>query len=72
MIAILLDQGLAPATAAILRDGRFDAVHVLEIGLHCAEDSDILAVARDQNRACVTLDHDFILTSLSPGRGALL
>jgi predicted nuclease of predicted toxin-antitoxin system len=45
---------------------------VLEIGLHCAEDSDILAVARDQNRACVTLDHDFILTSLSPGRGALL
>jgi len=59
MIALLLDQGLAPSAAAILRERGFDAVHVMEIGLDRAEDSDILAVARLQERACVTLDHDF-------------
>ena len=31
MIAILLDQGLAPRAAAILRDRSFDAIHVMEI-----------------------------------------
>ncbi|MCX6621396.1 MAG: DUF5615 family PIN-like protein [Acidobacteria bacterium] len=59
MIALLLDQGLAPGAAAILRERGFDAVHVMAIGLDRAEDSDILATARLQNRVCVTLDHDF-------------
>jgi predicted nuclease of predicted toxin-antitoxin system len=59
MIALLLDQGLAPGAAAILRTRGFDAVHVMEIGLDRAEDSEILAAARLQNRVCVTLDHDF-------------
>jgi predicted nuclease of predicted toxin-antitoxin system len=57
--AILLDQGLAPGTAALLRERGFDAVHVVEIGLDRAEDLDILAAAATQNRICVTLDHDF-------------
>ena len=33
MIAILLDQGLAPRAAAVLRDRRIDFVHASEIGL---------------------------------------
>jgi predicted nuclease of predicted toxin-antitoxin system len=59
MNALLLDQGLAPGAAAILRMRGVDAVHVMEIGLDRAEDSEILAAARLQNRVCVTLDHDF-------------
>jgi predicted nuclease of predicted toxin-antitoxin system len=57
--SILLDQGLAPGAAALLREGGFDAVHVMEIGLDQAEDLDKLAAAAAQNRICVTLDHDF-------------
>jgi predicted nuclease of predicted toxin-antitoxin system len=70
MIALLLDQGLAPGAAAILCGRGFDAVHVMEIGLDRAEDSDILATARLQNRVCVTLDHDFHahLAIVSEGR----
>jgi predicted nuclease of predicted toxin-antitoxin system len=56
---ILLDQGLAPHAAVILRGAGFDAVHVAEIGMDRAEDADILQVARDDSRICITLDHDF-------------
>jgi len=56
---ILLHQGLAPNAAAILREAGFDAVHVSEIGLERAEDSDILSIARQESRVCITLDHDF-------------
>lgn len=59
MKRILLDQGLAPHAAAILRGQGFDAVHVSEIGMDRAEDTDILELARRDSRACVTLDHDF-------------
>jgi predicted nuclease of predicted toxin-antitoxin system len=59
MIALLLDQGLAPGAAQILRERGFDAVHVIEIGLDRAEDSEILSATRLQNRVCVTLDRDF-------------
>jgi predicted nuclease of predicted toxin-antitoxin system len=69
MTAILLDQGLAPAAAAILRQRGYHAVHVLEIGLDRAEDSDILAAARNQNRVCVTLDHDFHTHLALAGQG---
>lgn len=48
MIALLLDQGLAPGTAEILRQRGVDAIHVMEIGLGRAEDSEILAAARLQ------------------------
>jgi predicted nuclease of predicted toxin-antitoxin system len=34
-------------------------VHVSEIGMARAEDSDILTVARNDERVCVTLDRDF-------------
>ena len=42
MIAILLDQGLAPRAAAILRERGFDVVHVMDIGM---AESDLDAAA---------------------------
>jgi predicted nuclease of predicted toxin-antitoxin system len=57
--SILLDQGLALRAAVILREHGFDAVHVSEIGMSSADDLLILERAREDQRACVTLDHDF-------------
>ena len=59
MRRILLDQGLAPRTAAILRQNGFDAVHISEIGMEQAEDIRIMEQARIDQKVCVTLDHDF-------------
>lgn len=59
MNRILLDQGLSPGTATLLRAEGWDAVHVTEVGLDQAEDSEILDFARQDGRTCVTLDHDF-------------
>ncbi len=59
MIRVLLDQGLAPGAAAILREqGRF-AVHVCEAGMEKADDPEIIEYARVNEMAWVTLDHDF-------------
>jgi len=44
---ILLDQGLAARTAAILRGYGFDSVHVSEIGMEQADDIRILHLARN-------------------------
>jgi predicted nuclease of predicted toxin-antitoxin system len=55
----VLDQGLAPNAAALLRLDGWDAVHVSEMGLSRAEDKDIINLAREEGRTCVTLDHDF-------------
>jgi predicted nuclease of predicted toxin-antitoxin system len=59
MMRALLDQGLAPRAAALLRAAGWDAIHVAEIGLQRADDVDILKVARQEDRVCITLDHDF-------------
>ena len=69
MKRILLDQGLAPHAAVILRGAGFDAVHVAEIGMDRAEDADILQVARDDSRICITLDHDFHAHLAATGHG---
>lgn len=61
MTRLLLDQGLAPLAAAILRQHGLDAVHVSELGMERAEDIQILEKARNDERVCVTLDHDFPL-----------
>jgi predicted nuclease of predicted toxin-antitoxin system len=65
---VLLDQGLAPQAASLLRAAGWDSVHVSEIGMEAADDSEILAVAREAGRICITLDHDFhahLATTLS-------
>jgi len=69
MIRLLLDQGLAPRAAEILRRHGLDAIHVSEIGLERAEDIHILEQARNDNRVCVTLDHDFHAHLAVSGQG---
>jgi predicted nuclease of predicted toxin-antitoxin system len=66
---LLLDQGLAPHAALILRQDGFDAEHVAEIGMDRAEHADILQFARDDFRICVTLDHDFHAHLAATGHG---
>ena len=56
---VLLDQGLAPRAAKLLRNEGWDAVHVMELGMDRAEDPEILEFARNSDRICITLDHDF-------------
>jgi predicted nuclease of predicted toxin-antitoxin system len=59
MKRVLLDQGLPPEAAALLRNEGWDAIHVREIGLASASDTEILGRARVERRVCVTLDRDF-------------
>ena len=59
MKSVLLDQGLAPRAALLLRSQGWHAVHVSEVGLERADDREILEFARPRGMTCVTLDHDF-------------
>jgi Domain of unknown function (DUF5615) len=53
--ALLVDEMFPAAAAVILRETYgHDAVHVTEVGLGAAEDSDVAALARAQGRAVVT------------------
>jgi predicted nuclease of predicted toxin-antitoxin system len=58
-VSFLLDQGIARDAARILRSAGVTCEHVGEIGFSRAEDSEILALARKQGAAVVTLDSDF-------------
>jgi predicted nuclease of predicted toxin-antitoxin system len=55
----LLDEGLSPRTAQMLREDSWDCIHVAEAGLDGASDLEIMRFARESSRVCVTLDHDF-------------
>ena len=59
MKSVLLDQGLPPGAAELLRKRGWDAVHVREIAMSDATDLEILAKAAADDRICVTLDKDF-------------
>ena len=59
MKRIVLDQGLPSTAAAILREDGWDAVHVREIEMHAAADSEILGFAVRESRVVITLDRDF-------------
>lgn len=51
----LIDEMFPPAVAEVLRDDHgHDAVHVTEVGLRAAEDPEVAAAARTQDRALVT------------------
>ncbi len=56
---LLLDQGLPRSAAELLRQAGVDAIHVGEIGMAAAKDSEILEHAKNEGRAVVTLDADF-------------
>ena len=59
MIRVLLDQGLAPGAAELLRTKGWFAIHVFEAGMERADDLAIIEHARVNEMVCVTLDHDF-------------
>ena len=59
MKRLLLDQGLPRSAARLLTQAGWDVVHVSEVGMSRAADSDVLARARAEARICVTLDADF-------------
>lgn len=56
---LLLDQGLPRDAADILRDSGIPCIHVAEIGMSSAEDTEILELARHKCSTVVTLDADF-------------
>ena len=59
MIGFLLDQGLPPLAAALLRKRGVQSTHVRELEMHDAEDAQILAFAAASSWIVVTLDRDF-------------
>ena len=59
MTRLLLDQGLPRSAARLLSAAGWDVAHVGDIGLSREKDLRILDHAREQGRACVTLDADF-------------
>lgn len=59
MKRVLLDQGLAPAAAEMLRQEEWEAVHVSGAGLAESDDLGILEYAKEHEPVCVTLHQDF-------------
>lgn len=56
---LLLDQGLPLSAATLLRNEGRNTIHVAEIGLSAAEDTDIIQRAREEERVLIKLDADF-------------
>jgi predicted nuclease of predicted toxin-antitoxin system len=56
---LILDQGVPRDAAGFLREGGYDCIHVGEIGMWAAADSEILAWAAGREAIIVTLDADF-------------
>jgi predicted nuclease of predicted toxin-antitoxin system len=71
---LLLDQGLPFTSASILREEGWDVVHVRELGMNEAADSEILAYGADESRVIITLDRDFpqILALTAAGRPSIV
>ena len=59
MIRLLLDQGIPRSTTALLNAAGWDAVHVGDVNLSRAADTEILEFAGAEKRTIVTLDADF-------------
>ena len=60
MTRLLIDENMSPQLAASLRGAGHDAVHVNEVGLHGAPDSEIMLTAAQLGRTVVTHDQDFV------------
>jgi predicted nuclease of predicted toxin-antitoxin system len=58
-MALLLDQGLPPLAADLLRQRGIDATHVREHGMSAASDPVILEFAERLGAVVVTYDGDF-------------
>jgi predicted nuclease of predicted toxin-antitoxin system len=58
-VKLLLDANLSPHIARLMSEAGHDAIHVADIGLLTALDSEILQSADDQDRVLLTADTDF-------------
>jgi len=58
-VNLLVDANLSPAVAAELRDAGHDAVHVIDVGLATALDTEIVDYADANDLVIVTVDADF-------------
>jgi len=58
-VKFLLDQDVYASTARFLSGMGNDVVLVAKLGLSRADDSDLLRIAREQERVFVTRDRDF-------------
>ncbi|MEX5632966.1 DUF5615 family PIN-like protein [Parafrankia sp. FMc2] len=55
----LLDNNLSHTLAAGLREAGHDVLHVRDVALGAADDSTVLAFARDERRVLISADTDF-------------
>ena len=58
-LRLLIDAALSPRLAELLRAEGIDTVHVRELGMARALDSEILRLAADEKRVLVSRDADF-------------
>ncbi len=71
----LLDNNLAAALAALLREAGHDTDHVRDHGMQAATDEEVLAWARQERRTLISADTDFgtlLARTGSPGPSIVL
>ena len=56
---LLLDQGLPRSASSLLTQQGMNTIHVSDIGMWTAEDTEIIQKAQAEQRVVVTLDADF-------------
>ena len=56
---LLVDQNISRKVADLLRAAGYDVVHVRDIDMHKASDSEILELAQSQDRVVISADTDF-------------
>jgi predicted nuclease of predicted toxin-antitoxin system len=55
----LIDQGVSPMLASLIREAGHEAVHVRDVAMSEAKDTDIVAFAEQDDRIIITEDMDF-------------
>jgi hypothetical protein len=63
-IRLLLDQGIPAEAALLFRESGCDCQHIPELGMHKAEDEEILAFGHDNG--CVAITRERASRYLSP------
>ena len=56
---LLVDNALSPKVSRLLQLAGHDAIHLRDLGMQAATDSEVFRTAEDQNRTIVSADTDF-------------